>query len=459
MIKTAIKLATLLLIVLTAGCSRDREKPAVLAQVGDRLITMEDFVQRAEFSPERFIDGKEAGKQELLEALIAEKLLAIEAEHRRLDQSPQMRQLTQFIEDLAVMRALFKNKVQSRIHLDPAQVQQAMAFSRQERKISWLSFRDKTTAEAWRQKWRSSSLQKVLQELQGGQADTLQHQRSVTWGENDPALEAAIFSLTPGALSPVLEQNGAFLVVRCDDISQNVVATATSDADLKTKVERVLTARQETQLSRRFVADFMQQQQVVFDEKRVRRIIDRLVDLLFGDKSSMALEMKEIPVSKSVWQAATAELAAMQDEEVVRFKGGSLSAGDLLARWRRYRFPVDKSARAACARSLNDQFSLVIRDVLLTREGRRRGLHKQPEVQKDKTLWQDYYLAERLADDVGKTGLSSLLSGLRETTAIRVDEPLLQKTELTDIPVIALRPGQYASRVTPPWPVFSTGVQ
>ncbi len=142
----------------------------------------------------------------------------------------------------------------------------------------------------------------------------------------------------------------------------------------------------------------------------------------------------------------------MRDEELLRFKDGRLTVGDFMARWRAYRFPVDKSNRAACARSLNDQFSLVIRDIVLTREGRRQGLQKEPSVQKDKILWQDYYLAERVAAGAQENEISSLLTDLRGKKAVSVNEALLQKVELTDIPVIALRPGQYASRVTPPWP-------
>ncbi len=295
--KTAVKYFLPLPILLMASCSQNVQDDAILARVGDRVITVNDFVQRAEFSPERLTGGAEFSKKELLDALIDEKLLAIEAEKQRLDKTPQIRQLAQFVEDLAVMRALFHKEVQRRVRLDPAQVQQAIAYSRQERKISHLSFRDKAVAAKYRRLWLATSLQNVLENLGEQKADTLNYQRTVKWGENDPDLEAVMFSLSPGDISPVLEQNGVFLIVRCDDINQNAVATATNYAGLKTKVKRILAARQETQLSREYVSRFMRQQKVKFDEKRVRRIIDILVNLLFSDANSMVLQMTEIPVS------------------------------------------------------------------------------------------------------------------------------------------------------------------
>ena len=451
--KTAQCMLPFLLLLIT-NCTHDKQKVEILAYVGDRVVTVDEFIQRAEFSPERLALEKQLNKRQLLEILIDEKLLAIEAENQQLEQTPKVKHLSQFIEDLAILRLLFKKEVQSNVKLDPAQVEHAIAYSQQERVISFCSFKEEPAALKYHKKWKNSSLQKILQEIEGEEVDTLLNQRSIKWGENDTELDAAIFGLQIGDISHVLEQNGTFVIVRCDDIKQNALATATHYAAQKSKVKRILAARQETQLSKEFVSRFMQQQNVKFDEKRVRQIIETLVNLLFSDKSPTDQKMMEIPVSEPVWQQASTDLSATQEYTMVSYKNGALTVGEFMQKWRAYRFHVDKSDRAACVRSLNDQFSLVIRDVLLAREGRRLGLEMESSVQRDVILWRDFYLAELVAAGSEKKEIDALLAPMRKKSAITVNENLLQTVELTDIPVIAMRPGQYASRVTPPWPSF-----
>jgi hypothetical protein len=70
-------------IVLTLwSCEKHESPPERLAQIGDRYITTDEFVNRAELSPPpNFcrINGF-SGNRALLELLISEKLLANEAE-------------------------------------------------------------------------------------------------------------------------------------------------------------------------------------------------------------------------------------------------------------------------------------------------------------------------------------------------------------------------------------------
>ena len=147
----------------------------------------------------------------------------------------------------------------------------------------------------------------------------------------------------------------------------------------------------------------------------------------------------------------------MQDikaKDVVTFRNGSLTVEDFISRWRGYHFNLNQKNKSACYKALNDQFSLVIRDVLLNREGRQLGLQDEPMVKKDVRVWQDYYLAEMVSESVELKQIKDLLDKLQNKYPIDINDELLKDIVLTDIPVIALRPGQYSSRVTPPWPSF-----
>ncbi|MDZ7314830.1 MAG: peptidylprolyl isomerase [candidate division KSB1 bacterium] len=443
---------TLLLLMLIVFCSR-HEQIDVLVRVGNRIVTVDDLTLRAEFSPERFLADRELTREELLEALIDEKRLAMAAEKRRLHRDSYLQQLIEFAEDLAIMRELFRVQVADRVRLQGEQIEQALNWSRQERRISYLAFLTIEEAEKCRSIWEGNSLSETLRRLGRIDADTLAYQRVVKWGEREGPLETAVFSLEKGRISPVVQDDGRYYLLRLDDVRYSVEAGEYAEARRRTAVEHILRVREQSRLSRLYVAEFMQRQAVHFDEALVRRIIDVLTPIALQESKPTSV-FREVPLSESAWERARRELQSMQSRELVRFNGGRLTVQAFLQKWSAYRFPIDRSSSRAVARSLNDQFSLVIRDHLLTREGRRRGLQKSSAVRQDLARWRDHYLAEALAEQIGLKRLPVVLDSLRQVWPVQVDSSRFSHVELTDIPLIGLRPGQYASRVTPPWPSF-----
>jgi hypothetical protein len=433
------------------SCGQKPETNPIVATVGSKKITVQEFSDRAAFSPERLAVRPAPDKGQLLQLLISEKLLALEAEIQDMN-SQRIKELADFTEKLAVTRELFITEVRQNVRLDSADVHLALERSRQERKISFLQFIDLETANDYLRKWQNSSFKRTVKELNGDDADPARNQRVFKWGDNDALLEEAIYKLEVGELSPVIPVPNGFLLVRCDDIIYTAVDKTTQQNRTR-KVKQILTARQEAQLSKQFVSGFMKSQNVRFDKNQVRKIIDAISRVVNEQQNGDETELKEIPVPEHAVLGALESTKEFHGDPIVEFDGGQLGVDEFLNMWRAYHFSVQQHP-AACRKALNDQFSLVIRDHLLAGEARRRGLDVAPNVLRDVQMWRDYYLSESITQQLSQDELDELLQKLRQQHTVEIDNDRLQEIELSDIPVIAMRPGQYTSRVTPSWPSF-----
>jgi len=112
--------ALAVLAALLAGCSSG---PAVLARVGDRTITVDDFTDVASHSQGQYAGSPDSAKAALLEDLVKRELVVSEALKRRLvSPEDQARMLRQAQEQLA-LRALIQHLAPRDVPVSDAEVQ------------------------------------------------------------------------------------------------------------------------------------------------------------------------------------------------------------------------------------------------------------------------------------------------------------------------------------------------
>lgn len=443
-------------------CSDHRnQEQKILARVGDRTISQADFVLRAEQSPEiSFHEPAEKRQEYLLDLLINEKLAALAAEKMGLDKSTEVQQLSSFIEDMALSRELYRREVQSKVKVSTTDLEQATKRQAETRIVEYLSFHDRTVAQLYQCHLRAGMpLGNALRELYGQAADTTSSRRMVKWGENDAALEDAVYRLQPGQVSPVVPVAGGFIVMKLLDIQYDALPTETDNAQRKTRGQRILTARREAEISVRFVAEFMQNQQVHFNELLAKELAAAFTEQAISYHNNDQTIKPERPLDQQGWISARNALRRRLAETFVSFAGGQFSLSEILEKWQRFDLPVNHRDANACRRSIAHNISFIVRDTLLAREARRRGYANLPGVLKDVQMWRDYYLYAALEAQRKPTSAEfswqEYLAELKSTYSVQIDSVLLRQTHVTDIPVIAVRPGQYSALVAPPWPSFN----
>lgn len=449
------------LMVLFFACTvQKNQEQKILARVGNRTISQEDFLLRAELSPETSFHEPAGKRREyLLNLLINEKLAALAAEKMGLDKSPQVQQLSGFIEDMALSRELYRREVQSKVKISTPELEQAMKRQAETRTVAYLSFHDQTAAQLYQSRLRAGlPFGTALRELYGQAADSTSNRRMIKWGENDPTLEEAVYQLQVGQVSPVVQVAGGFIVAKLLDIHYDAVPTEADNAQRRTRSRRILTARREAEISVRFVAEFMQSQQVRFNEPLAKELAEAFTEQAISYHNNREAIKPGRPLEQQGWISTRLALRRRLEDTFVSFADGQFSLSEILEKWQRFNLPVDHRDANACRQSIARNISLIVRDTLLAREARRRGYADQPGVLKDVRMWRDYYLYAALEaqQKPSSAGFSwrEFLAELKGIYSVQIDSALLRQTRLTDIPVIAVRPGQYFALVAPPWPSF-----
>ncbi len=448
--------AIFLVLLLPAACHKTNNDQEILCTVGNKTITINDFIMRVETSPEIYMNNS-TSPREMLNFLIDETILAGEAINAGLDKSPLMDRLVGFIQDMALSRALYQRQVRAAVQIDSSAIDNALKQCVETRHIAYIHLPDIKTADTVQQRLATGeTFTTIYRELFKTEADSLAFLKEIRWGEQPVPLEQAVFSLHIGEVSPVITLPSGYLVIKLEKIVKQPVISHTEYMQKKVMVRKILQARQEEQVSGKYVHDFMTSQQVHFNNNLVHVAIDRITEQLFKSQQERPLASSVGLVSDSLFMQTETALSTWLGEPVVAFRNGSMTLEELLLKWRQTRLPVNLSSTAACKKSLAGNFSVLVRDALLVREARRLGYAKLPEVKNDYSIWRNHYLCELMTEELDKNGITvnAFIEQTKNKYPITINHKILANIELTNIPVLAVRPGQYHSRLTPPWPGF-----
>ncbi len=111
-------IVTLFLIFLNQSFAQNEKD--VIAKIGDKILTVDEFKYRFEFTPQinRKSTDKDSAKEELLYTLIAENLFAIEAEKRGMDTLSVLKNNYIPLEKMFMRDALYKREIADKVDLD-----------------------------------------------------------------------------------------------------------------------------------------------------------------------------------------------------------------------------------------------------------------------------------------------------------------------------------------------------
>ncbi len=441
-----------LVALLTITCQQTPQHgDPVLARVGTREISRDQFIQRAEWSlPPRDPDRTNSRRHQLLERFVLEKQLAQEGERMGIHRHHHLQELFKFSEDLALARALYQVEIRDKLSISETQIEQALEWTQHPRTIAYVLADESEEAETLHNLWLSgASLKQVIRQVHPGIRDSLSGYRKMVWGESEPAVEKAVFTLPPGQLSGVIPVRQGYIILRVDTVHHQPILSESDLQNNRRWIKKILMRRAERDASARFVNQTMTSFNVRFNDARVQHVIDYWVREATKEVSGEYIEPR--PLGEDITETTLVSMQNLLQEPFVRFNGGHWTLEDMLTKWRAFHLPVDVNSPDRARTSMARNWSLIVRDALLARKARERGLCDEQTVKADCELWQDYYLGVAVLDSLQSGGEVNWHNRLNETFPVRIDSNVLETIRLSSIPALAIRPGQYAARVMPPW--------
>jgi len=442
-------------------CSKSDEDDAdILARVGSRVITVQEFVMRCEFSPlpDDIRQDEVEGKRRALDLLIAEKLFAQEAERQGLLEEPILQKKLHTLEMAAVGRELYREEVQKKVVVEESEIQEAYAKMGEKRVVRFLRTTRLEEAETWQKEMEQGiSFNTLWDKAVAVSGDTSTNSIEITWGEYDENLEDAAYTLAPGEVSPLVKASDGYYLLTLENRTRDIMQTHLAFASKRRSIEKILRHRKEAARSDAFVSSFMKDKQVTLKGGPFAILMEALeqrIDFDSDDECGFKPKIQHLEESEVV--ALENELESHLDDVLVEFSGGGWTIREFLEKLWLQEVPIQRQSRRHFIQGMREAFGIMARDALLAEEGIRKGLRNRSSVQRETKMWQDYLLYVSYKNTLRSEGqdISMTLEHLYRDIPVDIQDAKMHDIAITDIPLLAIWTDFQRQLVVPMWPRF-----
>jgi parvulin-like peptidyl-prolyl isomerase len=370
--------------------------PAVIARVGKDFVTEEEFMQRFELLPGFGRHRKqhlETAKFELLYSIIAEKLLAQQAERWGAAENGAVRGEIDEMTKLLSRDELYREEILRNVSVSPSEVKAGVQNATVERMLKYIYVEKKSDAQFLRSQMKNARDFESLQIDSSYQAavDTV----TLVWGDGDPRIEEAAYTLRKGEVSPVVAAGDGYYIFtlvasRTNDFYMNMASDV-----LKERVTTQLRRRKERERLDSFIAEFLKGKSAYALPRPMQLLSDALrAAYNDGDRDSL---MFLVP---SRADAIRKHLGAELTDTIAVAGQTVFSIDDILTRLVDRTFTVPRERISTVPPRLNTEVKTIVQQELLAQEALRRKLDRVPDVQRGLAMWKSYYLASSVKDSI-----------------------------------------------------------
>ena len=384
-----------LLIVNTTLFSQKKEN--ILARVGGKLITAEEYKKRFELMPHvGSADWNiDTTKFEFLCSLIAEKLWGMEAQKRGLDTLESARYSSLELEKMFARDALYKEVIENKIEIPQHDLKKGMSRYGIKLKINILASRD------------SSEIFNLYSLLQKGAGfDALLKSRpefddqdsagmEITYGQMDEMIEDTLFNLKTGAFSVPVRNKAGWFIFRLKD--KTIPGSSDQDKTLKS-VKKTIKDKIAERLYNEYYNNFFTGKRVEANGVLFWAIADKVIDIFNEKRKNPDYDRAEY-ISLSAEDILKIENKLGPDtlkREVIKLDKKGATVKEFLRSLMYNGFTSNKFDPKIIAVKVNDRLKGFIESELLADEALSKGLQNLPRVKDDLDMWKQNYIGQLL---------------------------------------------------------------
>ena len=456
----------------------------VLAKVGSRTITLQDFIRRAEYSirPLYCRQANYIHKKIILNSLIAEKLFALEAEKAKIDlldygffQSFILGRSEQAMRQLHYYEEFYKQ-----FELDSLVVLNAYKLAGRTADITFLNFPDLNSANTIKNLvFEGMSLDSAYTMIWGQHAPP---KRYLNWFDKESVdLHKEIFNsnVKKGSIiGPLAIDNRSFLLIQVNGWIDRPAITE-SDISLRiTDVRKRLREYGAEQMYKEWVQNIMTGKQLELNPNIFPTYTEKVMDIYLQSDSA-----KQVQYNKFLWYDP--ELDFIRDS-LINVPLESFAETDILFHvdnnpWTIQEFHQElrkhplvfrkkEVNRGEFMEQLKFAIADLVRDIEITKYCYDKEYEQSSTVRLNRELWYDSSIARYYRDilfnekgflydhpeGVAKR-MNPLVDSLQTVYSdqIEIDTDLFESIELTNIDMTVIQHGVPFPKVVPPFPVFT----
>ncbi len=370
-----------------------------LAEVGTRVITARDLIERIELMPWQG-KGKrnqhDSAKVKALQSIVAEQLLALEAAAQGLGGDTLTQMHIKGLERLMVRDELFKREVKAKVTVTPQEIRQGIRRYASQLKILLIGTRSEEDAQALaRLLRRSKTVDSALSRFPLS-FFTRKDSMMMVFGGADTRLEDAAYALTTrNRVSDPLESPYlGWAVLYLVDVETNPEFASRTLEERRHVVERTIRERKESQGGNQYYSKILRPKKAQARPEVFELLASTILDILRSD--SMVYRRSNGYTVDSIIDTLTASLWPRLNEELVEIDGGGMTIGEVLEGYRNLQFQFPSLDGEDFRLRLNQSIKDIVAAELLAREGYQQKLHLSDVVKHDVGVWANYWLAHAL---------------------------------------------------------------
>jgi hypothetical protein len=460
-----------ILFLVTCSSSKKQPEEVILAQVGDKTISVKEFIYRAELTlrPNNFKD-----KDVTLSNLISEKILALEAgPHSESLKNTAFQSHLKGIKEQTMRDKLFKEMAYERVKLDSQEIANKYRLSKREYELEFYTIHDRKIAQTIDAALDSAPelSDRVFEELQNQVGKKPTHKVKYL-DPDDEVIQKALYTnlLDVGeTIGPLRLSNGDYLMMKVVNWSDVAVIGGEERQIRWNQVAEKLHLAKAEALWQAYQVELMKGKKLLFNKSSFETLSSAALQhyLKKSPVDTAQAGFPEIPfeetgidlnapfftVGKQVWTVADFKQAVMSHPLVFDTK---------------YLTPENFSRHFK--RAVVD----VIRDHYLTAEAYRRSLDDSEDIKRTLDMWSDAFVAYDQKKKVVNTALEQGLVkkgdelGIHDywekyiqdlqqkySDSIRLNYNEFDQIKLTKVDFYAIRPGVPYPVGFPSFPLLS----
>ena len=453
----------------------------ILAKIGEKDISVGEFIRRAEYTirPDYCKFDNYIHKKIILNSLIAEKLLALEAgDENELTQNQQFQEYIQGHQEQAMRQWLYNEVAYKKAKLDTNDIKPIYQIAGRTYQVNFFSLKD------------SSKINQLKRELTGTKntfEEVYRHyfglgeipRREVRWEDrNETNIHDALFS-TPLAkgqiIGPLKADDGHYLLMEVAGWTDRM---AISDTDIQKRwndVSEFLKTRQANEIYTDYIEKIMKGKKVEFARDTFFKLAE-----IFAPFYLKSVDNKQEAFNQKFWKdefvsdSLGGHIDEILDHSLLKIDGQTWKVSDFLIEMRIH--PLVFRKRNMSRQEFPEQFKLaivdMIRDKYITREAYKNNYHEAPAVKRNANMWKDnllgLYQKNRYLDELGVVDkndqavihqyLNSYMDSLQAkySAQIEIDTDRFEKIPLTRVDMFVLQKNVPFPIIVPSFPLLTT---
>ncbi len=365
----------------------------IVAQIGDKRITAEEFFYNYEFGP-TFPKRKDNSKQVYLQYMINEKLIALEGYEEQIWKEEEVATIYNDIQADLATEEMFKDEILSAVEISEVEIDSIVKSKQTEVELKWLYSPGIERAKQYTLALKNGASFDSLFNEQINDSVFLD-MRSMTstifsLKKNNPMLAQIVDTLQAGNYSAPIHVNGEWYIVKLENIWKNMVTSQTEFDKLNYEAKQAAIKLNMDKESDKFVDNLLRSENPVIKKDAfdlLRSYLGKYV--LPGEKykdwkleDNLERALSSLGLSRGNNYPGI-ELVGNED------KSFSLDEFILWYHNRSLQIKFDKTDINTFSRSLEVLIWRMVRDKLLTELANKKGYFEKDWVQTQSLWWKD----------------------------------------------------------------------